>query len=103
MPCEPAVKDLLSLAIPAASSATTPSTVEPSLNVTLPVGVPEEPDGVTFAVNVTDCPAEAGFRLDTTDVVVAAVSAGAALTVCVSGADVLPADRASPAYPAVIA
>src|SRR3954451_8469708 len=94
----PAVKDLLSRAIPAASIATTPSTVEPSLNVTLPVGVPDDPDGVTFAVKVTDCPAAAGLRLETTDVVVGAVAAGAALTVCVSGADVLPADRTSPEY-----
>jgi hypothetical protein len=36
-------------------SATEPSVVEPSLNVTVPVGVPVAED-VTVAVNVTDCP-----------------------------------------------
>jgi hypothetical protein len=38
-------------------SVPVPSVVAPSLNVTVPVGVPlPEPDAATVAVNVTDCP-----------------------------------------------
>jgi hypothetical protein len=33
-----------------------PSTVEPSLKVTLPTGVPEAGGAVTIAVRVTGCP-----------------------------------------------
>ena len=36
-----------------------PITVEPSLKLTVPVGMPEAP--VTVAVNVTDCPKAEGF------------------------------------------
>ena len=44
--------------------------VAPSLNKTLPVGVPEA--AVTVAVNVTICPKSDGFADDATVVVVAA-------------------------------
>ena len=48
----------------------------------MPVAV----EGVTAAVNVTDCPLTDGFRLEASVVVVVAV---VALTVCDSVADVL--------------
>src|SRR5262245_38882858 len=51
----------------------------PSANVTVPVGAPAPgATGVTVAVNVTGCPAAAGFAFDVTAVVVAAL-----LTTCV--------------------
>jgi hypothetical protein len=43
--------------------------VVPSLNVTVPVGVPD-PDE-TVAVNVTDCPEFEGFKDETSEVEVA--------------------------------
>src|SRR5436190_9383648 len=100
MACEPAVNDVVRLAVPAASSATTPNTVDPSLKVMLPVGMPELPVGVTWAVNVTACPAAAGLRLDASDVLVAA-GVGAGFTVCDSAGEVLGADPESPPYSAV--
>ena len=48
----------------------------------MPVAV----EGVTAAVNVTDCPLTDGFRLEASVVVVVAI---AAFTLCVSVADVL--------------
>ena len=53
-----------------------------SLNVTEPVAV----EGVTPAVNVTDCPLTDGFRPEASVVVVVAI---VALTVCDSVAEVL--------------
>jgi len=50
--------DVVKAACPLALSVPVPSTVAPSLNVTVPVG--ETP--VTFAVNVTDCPNWLGFN-----------------------------------------
>jgi len=50
--------DVVNMACPLALSVPVPSTVAPSLNVTVPVG--ETP--VTFAVNVTDCPNWLGFN-----------------------------------------
>ena len=48
--------EVLNMAVPA-FKATVPSTVEPSLIVTLPVGVSEEGEvGLTVAVKVTDPP-----------------------------------------------
>ena len=41
-----------------------PSVVEPSLKVTVPVGVPAPPLDVTVAVNVTNWPNAAGFCED---------------------------------------
>jgi len=65
--------------------------VVPSLNVTVPVGVPE-PGAVTLtaAVNVTDCPKSVGFALEVTTVVVVFK-----LTTCVK-LFVLPASLVSP-------
>jgi hypothetical protein len=54
MGCEPALRvDVANIATPLASSGDEPSVESPSLNATLPVGVPE-PDEVTVAVNITD-------------------------------------------------
>ena len=72
-----------------------PSVAAPSLNVTVPVGVPPLP--ATVAVNVTDCPNTDGFAEDTTVVVVEAC-----VTVCVRVEEVLPVKFASPLYVAVI-
>ena len=59
-----------------------PRTVLPFLNVTVPVGVPDDVD-VTFAVNLTYCPNSAGFKEDV-NVVVVEFS-----TTCVTAAEVL--------------
>ena len=50
-------------------SVPVPRVVVPSLNVTVPVGVPA-PGAVTVtvAVNVTDCPKTDGFTLEVTTV-----------------------------------
>ena len=48
-------------------SATDDNVVAPSLNVTVPVGVPV-PEDVTVAVNVTDCPEIDGFSDDDNNV-----------------------------------
>lgn len=75
---------------------TDPSVVVPSLNVTLPIGVPEVE--VTVTINVTDCPYVDGFS----DEVIAEVVVIALLTLCVNTGDVLPVKFASPPYIAVI-
>lgn len=82
-----------SVAWPALSVAV-PIVVVPSRNATVPVGVPTP---VTVAVKVTDCPAVEGFGKELTVVVV-----GWPTTVCVSAADVLPENVASPEYLAEI-
>src|ERR1700687_5211671 len=57
MLCVPAVRaDVNSVAMPPALSAPLPIVVVPSLNVTMPVGVPPPDSGVTVAVNVTGVP-----------------------------------------------
>src|SRR4051812_36015482 len=67
-------REVVTTALPDASTATAPRTVEPSLNVTVPVGVPApEVDASTVAVNVTACPACDGLRLDASEVVVPTV------------------------------
>lgn len=61
--------DVLKVACPVASTATPEArTVEPSWNVTVPVGVP--PEDVTAAVKVTCCPNTEGFGDDETVVAV---------------------------------
>lgn len=69
-----------------------PSVVAPSLNVTVPVGVPL-PGATTamVAVNVTDCPKTDGFADEMTIVVVLGT-----LTVCVSVEEVLVLKFVSP-------
>ena len=55
-------KLVLYVATPLPLRLPVPSVVELSKNVTVPVGVP--PEDVTVAVNVTDAPNPAGFRLE---------------------------------------
>ena len=58
--CDPMARlDVDNFATPLASSGTDPSVVAPSMNATLPAGVP--PDEVTVAVNVTVSPVLDGF------------------------------------------
>ena len=62
MLCEPTVR-LLRVKLPdPAESVPLPKTVEPSLKVTVPVGVPE-PVEVIAAVSVSACPKATGLGL----------------------------------------
>jgi hypothetical protein len=62
--------DVVKGALPPASVAV-PSVVEPTLKVTVPVGVPEAgPTALTVAVKTTTCPKTDGFADELTDVVV---------------------------------
>jgi hypothetical protein len=61
----------------------------PSKKVTVPLGVPDPL--LTVAVNVIDCPNDAGLRDDCTTVLV-----GTPFTVCVSTGEVLGSKVASP-------
>ncbi len=72
------------VAIPLELSTDEPRVVVPSLNVTLPVGVPVPDVGATVAVNVTFCPNVDGLALEDTVVLVAAW-----FTVCDRIAEVL--------------
>jgi hypothetical protein len=72
---------------------TVASVVNPSVNVTVPVGVPAPPDFATVAVKLTVCPLGIGF-CEVASVVVVVVPAGP--TVCTSAADMLGAKFASP-------
>ena len=84
MLCEPVASvDRLKVACPAAFRDPVPIVVEPSLNVTIPVGVPAM-EGVTVAAKVTSCPSKEGLGVPTTVVVV-----GILFTVWVSITDVL--------------
>src|SRR5436189_134779 len=84
-------------------SVPVPKVVAPSLKVTVPEGVPAPGAlAVTVAVNVTDWPDTAGFVADDSAVVVATTVGGAAFTVWLSAAEVLPVKLASPPYTAVI-
>ena len=61
------------VATPPASSVPVPSVVAPSLNVTVPVGVPVPGgDGATVAVKVTDWPNFEGLAEEVSAVVVSA-------------------------------
>ena len=63
----------MNVATPVALSVPVPKEVEPSMNVTVPVGTVVPEAGVTVAVNVTDCPACDGLS-EVVSVVVVAVS-----------------------------
>ena len=65
----PIVKaDVLNVATPEPFNVPVPRVVEPSRNVTVPVGVPEPGAlAVIVAVNVTDSPNTEGLADDTTD------------------------------------
>lgn len=67
--CEPSDKPpIVNCAVPPPSDVV-PSEFEPSIRVTVPVGVPEVV--WTDTLNVTDCPKAAGFKLEETLVVAA--------------------------------
>ena|SRR5579863_7960228 len=87
--------DLLKVADPLERVAV-PTIVDPSLNVTVPMGA-EEPEPVTWAVKTTACPYNEGFSEEDTEVVV-----GFLLTTWVIAVDVLAAKVASPAQAALI-
>ena len=72
-------------------SVIVPNEVEPSLNITLPVGVAVPDNGVMVAVNFTLVPKVDGLRLETT-----AVVAPAGFIVWVNTNDVLPLNVLSP-------
>lgn len=71
MECEPTDSDdVANVACPFASG-TVASVVEPSVNVTVPVGVPLPEEGVTETANVTDAANTEGFAVEVIVVVVA--------------------------------
>jgi len=75
-----------SVAMPLALSVDEPTTVAPSLNVTVPVGVPVPDEGVTAAVNRTIWPEVDGFGDEPIDVLVLITPT---FTVCVITDEVL--------------
>ena len=87
--------EVVKVAFPA-FSLPVPSTVALSLNVTVPVGVPEVA-GFTVAVKVTAWPTADGFTEETTEVVEAAW-----FTTCDRAGEVLPVKLTSPLYTAVM-
>jgi hypothetical protein len=96
--CVPTVRDeVVKVALPELKLAV-PSVVEPSRNVTVPVGVPEPgATALTVAVNVTDWPNTDALTDDVTVVELESLA-----TVCVIAAEVLLAKLVSPAYETVI-
>lgn len=94
MLCEPTVNDEMAddVAAPLFKMAGAPKLLAPSLNCTMPVGVPEPGSAAeTVAVNVTICPKEDGLTEDETLVELASW-----FTVCASEGLVLPLKLASP-------
>ena len=78
MECVPTDKEaVVKEALPELWRVPVPIVVDPSLNVTVPVGVPEV--AVTVAVKVTDCPKADGFT-DEVRAVVVVVCAEAMVT-----------------------
>jgi hypothetical protein len=96
--CDPAAsEEVANVPTPEALSVPVPSTVAPSLNVTVPVGVLVLPAAFdTVAVNVTCCPVVIGFAEDVSAVEVAV------RTVSLTAVEVLPKKLVSPEYFAVI-
>jgi hypothetical protein len=83
--CEPTERFVgEKVATPLALTGDEPRLVLPSLNVTVPVGVPVPDAGVTLAANVTFCPRTEGLGDEVKDVDVPTI-----LTVCISTDDVL--------------
>jgi hypothetical protein len=72
--CDPtASEEVANVATPKSFSVSVPNAVEPSLNATMPVGVPALPASFdTVAVNTTACPVVAGSGAAVTAVVVEA-------------------------------
>ena len=94
--CAPLVKvEMVNVADALEFREPVPKVVLPSLNVTVPVGVPDVA-GLTLAVNVTLWPNVEGLIEEVSVVVEPAL-----FTVCVSTGDVLPVKFALPPYTAV--
>ena len=92
-PCEPTARAVVvNVATPDQFTGAVPSVVDPSVNVTVPVGVPA-PGATTdtVAVRVTACPNTDALADETNWVVVAA-----GFTACVRAAEVLEAKLGSP-------
>src|SRR5207247_821350 len=98
MVCVPTDKpDVRKLAVPP-DSVRLPMLTPPSLNVTVPVGVPTPGDTAdTVAVKVTAWPNTVGLMSDTTVVLVAAL-----LTVCNRSLELLALKLPSPEYETVM-
>jgi hypothetical protein len=94
--CVPCDNDFVVKAADPLLSVTVASVVAPSLNVTVPVGVPVN-WGATFAVNVTFEPSGAGFSDEVNVVLLVAL-----LTFCERAAEVLARYVPLPAYAAVM-
>ena len=93
MVCDPAVSvDIAKVATPDPFKVTEPRVVDPSLNVTVPEGVPA-PGAValTVAVKVTDWPGDDGFNDE-----VIAVDEADWLPACVSATEVFVVKFVSP-------
>ena len=90
--CDPAARsDLVSVATPPLR-VPVPNSVTPSLNVTVPAGVPTPVAPVaTVAVHVTACPTFEGFKDEATAVVVVFL-----FTTWLTAVEVLVANVASP-------
>jgi hypothetical protein len=100
MLCDPTVSDaVLKVAVPPLKVAV-PSEFAPSLNVTVPVGVPLPDCGATVAVNVTSCPL-VNCVFDALREVLVLIFAGAETTT-VTTVEVDAAKFASPEYAAVM-
>src|SRR5689334_16366082 len=81
-----AAKVVVNVARPPAPTVTIPRTTLPSLNVTVPVGVPDPgATGATVAVKVTAWPVTAGLSDEAR-----AIAVAARLTVTPTAAEVLP-------------
>src|SRR5512142_1838291 len=94
-----AAKLVVNVAAPPVPTATVPRTVAPSLNVTVPIGVPAPgATAATVAVKVTAWPVTAGLTDDRRATVVAA-----GLTVTAVAAEVLAAKPGVPEKEAVSA
>jgi len=88
--CEPVCKVFSTRDAALLPTTTVPSTLVPSLNVTLPVATPPN-FGVTDAFNATDWPKVEGLRLDEAVVVLPA-----GLTVCGNAEETLELKFESP-------
>ena len=94
MLCEPTVNDEMAddVAVPPLRVTADPRLVAPSLNCTMPVGVPAPgATGDSVAVNVSICPKEDGLTEDET-----LVELPSLFTVCAREEQVLPVKLASP-------
>ena len=94
--CDPAAsEDVESVVVPLVESVPVPRGVVPSRKVTVPVGTAVPDAGVVVAVRVMLVPVGAVVA-EAVNAVVVAMRGGAAVTVTVTAAEVLPLKFASP-------